>query len=332
MKKTDTKSLVLLGLLSGIVILFCFTPIGSIPIGPLSITLNIIPIAIAAIALGPIGGLIVGSVFGLFSFLQCYGIGINSLMGNQLVNISPVLAFLQRFVPRALDGFLVGLIYRKMAAVRSQKTYYIITGIVSALFGVAVVLSGLQLFFSKSSIDPETGKKVWARTEALENFLSSTGLLIYFCIILAVLFFVIGYMLVSSQKLSRTQVCCGITGFCSAFLNTLFFMAALVILFGNTDYVKDLISSKGGGNVIIFVIVFVGINALFEMVASTVVSTAVGSSLINAKLIKAPVTDKAEQKEEKAPAKAAASQPKASQSNGQQRNSSNKKKKKNKKR
>ena len=63
-------------------------------------------------------------------------------------------------------------------------------------------------------------------------------------------------------------------------------MAALVILFGNTDYVKDLISSKGGGNVIIFVIVFVGINALFEMVASTVVSTAVGSSLLNAKLIK----------------------------------------------
>lgn len=326
MKKTDTKSLVLLGLLSGIVILFCFTPIGSIPIGPLSITLNIIPIAIAAIALGPIGGLIVGSVFGLFSFLQCYGIGINSLMGNQLVSISPLLAFLQRFVPRALDGFLVGLIYRKMSAIRNQKTYYIITGIVSALFGVAVVLSGLQLFFSKSSVDPETGKKVWARSEALENFLSSGGMLIYFCIILAVLFFAIGYMLVSNQKLSRTQVCCGITGFCSAFLNTLFFMTALVVLFGNTDYVKDLISSKGGGNVIIFVIVFVGINALFEMVASTVVSTAVGSSLISAKLIKPVVADKEGKKEEKTPAKPAASQPKAPQKSGS--NKKNKKKKK----
>ena len=68
-EKFNVRSLVLLGLLTAVVALFSLTPIGSIPIGPLSITLNIIPIAIAAIALGPTGGLIMGIVFGLFTFI-----------------------------------------------------------------------------------------------------------------------------------------------------------------------------------------------------------------------------------------------------------------------
>ena len=61
-EKFNVRSLVLLGLLTAVVALFSLTPIGSIPIGPLSITLNIIPIAIAAIALGPTGGLIMGMI------------------------------------------------------------------------------------------------------------------------------------------------------------------------------------------------------------------------------------------------------------------------------
>ena len=42
----------------------------------------------------------------------------------------------------------------------------------------------------------------------------------------------------------------------SAFLNTLFFMAALVGLFGNTDYGKNLM---GGHNIIIGCCLMVGI-------------------------------------------------------------------------
>ena len=51
-KKLDVRSLAILGLMTALLIVFSFTPIGTIPIGPLSITLNIIPIAIAAVALG----------------------------------------------------------------------------------------------------------------------------------------------------------------------------------------------------------------------------------------------------------------------------------------
>ena len=59
-------------------------------------------------------------------------------------------------------------------------------------------------------------------------------------------------------------------------------MAALVLLYGNTDYVRELM---GGMNVILFICTFVGINAVCEMAASTLITGAVGSALYKARLI-----------------------------------------------
>ena len=197
-KKLDNRALAILGLMTALLIIFSFTPIGSIPVGPLVITLNIIPVAIAAIALGPLGGLAMGCVFGILSFLQCIGIGVPSGMGATLFNINPFLAFIQRFIPRALDGLLVGLIFRGCA-----------------------------------------------------------------------------------KKLGNRPACF-IAGFCSAFLNTLLFMTALVLLFGGTEYVQGLIA---GRNIIVFICAFVGVNAVVEMVVSTLVSGIVGSALFRAKIL-----------------------------------------------
>ena len=72
--------------------------------GPLAITFNTIPVAIAAIALGPVGGIVAGGVFGLTSFLQCFG---GSVLGTTLFGISPILTVFQCFVPRMLDGLLI---------------------------------------------------------------------------------------------------------------------------------------------------------------------------------------------------------------------------------
>ena len=192
MNSKGTKTLVTLGLITAILLLMAFTPLGYLNIGPLAITLNVIPVAIAAITLGPAGGAAAGAVFGLTSFLQCIGIGGTSAMGATLFQIQPVLAFIQRFVPRLLDGLLLGYIYR----------------------GV--------------------------------------------------------------RKKLPTFAECAVTGFFSAFLNTLFFMTSLVLLFGNTEYVQGLI---GGRNIIVFICAFVGINAVFEMIASTLITGAVGTAL-----------------------------------------------------
>ncbi len=203
---SGTVKLVTIGLLTAILLLMAYTPLGYLNIGPLAITFNMIPVAIAAITLGPAGGAAVGAVFGLTSFLQCIGVGGTSAMGAMLFSINPFLAFIQRMIPRVLDGFLLGFIFR------------------------------------------------------------------------------------GAKKHTNGFVASSITGFFAAFLNTVFFMSSLVILFGNTSYIQEMM---GGRNVIVFICVTVGINAVFEMLASTIITGAVGAALIKARLVQAPAQKKA---------------------------------------
>ena len=49
--KFNTSQLVILGLMTAILLLMAYTPLGYLNIGPLAITFNVIPIAIAAITL-----------------------------------------------------------------------------------------------------------------------------------------------------------------------------------------------------------------------------------------------------------------------------------------
>ena len=56
MKTTlKTKQLVMLGLLTAILLVMAYTPLGYLNIGPLAISFNVIPVALAAIVLGPVG-------------------------------------------------------------------------------------------------------------------------------------------------------------------------------------------------------------------------------------------------------------------------------------
>lgn len=198
--KFTTSQLTILGLMSGILFLMAYTPLGYLNIGPLAVTFNVIPVAICAVVLGPTGGAVAGAVFGLTSFLQAMGIGGTSALGAALFQINPFLSAVQCFVPRILDGLLIGFIYRGM------------------------------------------------------------------------------------RKKTNVYVSCAVTGFFSAFLNTLFFMTALVVMFGNTEVVQNLM---GGRNVIIGCCMMVGVNAISEMVSSTIITAAVGTALSKAHLIPA---------------------------------------------
>ena len=110
MKKLSTRNFVLLALLVAVQIVLGYV---NIPMpGGLHIVFNMIPMAIAAIAMGPLGGAIIGGAFGLISFLQCFGILGFSGMGAALAAVSPVLSFVQRFFPRMIDGLLLGYIYK----------------------------------------------------------------------------------------------------------------------------------------------------------------------------------------------------------------------------
>ncbi len=144
-KLLTTKQLVILGLLAALVLIMCSTPLGTLPLGPLSITLNMIPVAIAAIAVGPIGGGIIGAVFGMYSFLQAMGIGVPSGLGILTFAISPLLTFVQRFVSRALAGVLLGYIYRGIKKLINASVAFFATGLCAAILVLFVGVEAISL-------------------------------------------------------------------------------------------------------------------------------------------------------------------------------------------
>lgn len=150
--KTGNRSrrTTLLGLLTAILMVFGMTPLGYLNIGPLAISFNMIPVAIGAAALGPVGGAILGAVFGMTSFLQCLGIGGSSAMGVILLQINPVFAFIQRFVPRVLAGFLVGVIYQLARRVFSPGVSGSIAGFCAALLNTVLFMGALILLFGNT--------------------------------------------------------------------------------------------------------------------------------------------------------------------------------------
>ncbi|MBE6943191.1 MAG: ECF transporter S component [Ruminococcaceae bacterium] len=190
-KRMGTRHMVLLAMLSGILLIMSFTPLGYLNIGPLAISLNMIPVAIGAVALGPGGGAFLGAVFGITSCLQCVGIGGTSAMGVILFEINPILTILQRFATRVLAGWLTGIVYLLL-----HKRHFKYAGYVA--------------------------------------------------------------------------------GFCAALFNTVFFMAALVLLFGHTEYLQNLIAGK---NILLFAISFVGINAVVELFSTTLAAGTVCKAL-----------------------------------------------------
>jgi len=62
-----------------------------------------------------------------------------------------------------------------------------------------------------------------------------------------------------------------------AVLNTIFFMASLMIFFGNSELIQGL--RKEGQNVLAFVVMLVGVNGLIEAIVTMVVGTIVTKAL-----------------------------------------------------
>ncbi len=169
LRNTKVSRMTLLAMLVAVLIVLAFVNI-PMPAG-LSITFNMIPVAIAAIAMGVPGGAIVGGAFGLISFLQCYGICGISGMGAALVTANPgfgfaCLMFVQRFVSRVLVGVLAALVYRAMG--KAGAPLYVkglVTGFSAAFFNTLFFMSLLVLLFGQ--------------TPYMQNAMAGRGMLAY---------------------------------------------------------------------------------------------------------------------------------------------------------
>ena len=192
MKQTSgTRRLTQLALLAALLLVMNFTPLGYLQVGPLSMSLMSIPVAIGAMLMGPVDGAILGGVFGATSFLQA--VQGTSAMGAALFAYSPVGSFVVCFVARVLVGLCCGLVYQ----------------------GMRKILPG------------------------------------------------------------KEKVCAAVGGFSAAFLNTVFFMGFLVLLFYGSPYVQGIVEALGVSNPLAFVVAVVGVQAIVEWAACCVLAAAV---------------------------------------------------------
>ena len=192
--REKTFRIVLYGLLFAMILILGITPLASIHLGVIEISLVMIPVAIGAIVMGPWAGAILGGFFGLTSFMQCLGIGVTSAFGATLLSISPAYTMILCFIPRILMGFLVGLVYQLL-----------------------------------------------------------------------------------SKTVKKNVISCAVASLLSALLNTVFFMSVLMIFFGKTDFIMGF---RGEMKLLPFIIAFVGINGLVEMIVAAVIGTAVSAALV----------------------------------------------------
>lgn len=62
------------------------------------------------------------------------------------------------------------------------------------------------------------------------------------------------------------------TSLAAPLLNTVFFMSSLVLFFYRTDYIQGFVSAMGAANPIMFILLFVGINGLVEIICGFAVA------------------------------------------------------------
>ena len=99
-------------ILTALIVLMAFTPIGYLQLGVVKMTFIMVPVAVGAITLGEKSGAFLGLVFGITSFMQCFGL---DLFGTTLFGINPVYTFIMCIVPRVLMGYLCGVVYKLIA-------------------------------------------------------------------------------------------------------------------------------------------------------------------------------------------------------------------------
>ncbi len=183
-----TQKLAIMSILTALIVVMSFTPIGYLKILSVAITFIPIPVAIGGIILGPSYGAILGAVFGITSLIQCFGL---DPFGTNLMSISPVFTALLCLVPRILMGLFSGLIFKAL-----------------------------------------------------------------------------------NGKIKNSIISYGISSFSGGFLNTVFFVAFLIILFGNSTVFQDY-----DGNILAIITSLVTINAVIEWFACLFLGTAVAKAL-----------------------------------------------------
>ena len=159
MRSKKTQHMAFMAMFLAIEIILVVTPLGYIPIGPLSATTMHIPVIIAGIILGKRAGAQLGFVFGLTSLIRAtIQPGITSFCFSPFVKIGDISgnwsSILIALVPRILLGYLAGLTFEILKKKSKSKNVVIISSaLVGSITNTILVLAGIYFFFGKAYAD-----------------------------------------------------------------------------------------------------------------------------------------------------------------------------------
>ena len=143
-----TKYMVELALMVAITLIMAMTPLGYFKTPGLSITLLTIPVSIAAIMLGPVGGAVCGTAFGITSF-------VNGLSGTfaTLATINIFGFFCMTIVARCLEGFITGWIFKGMSSVKAASKFsFFVSSLACPLLNTLLFMGSLVIFFYNAPV------------------------------------------------------------------------------------------------------------------------------------------------------------------------------------
>ncbi|MGN0984642.1 MAG: ECF transporter S component [Gemmiger sp.] len=146
----NTRRLTQLALLVALELVMAYTPLGYLQVGPLSMSLLTIPVAIGAMLLGPAAGLLMGTVFGLTSFLQA--MQGTSAMGAALFALSPAGSFVVCVIARVLMGLVCALLFQAAQKLLpgKDKLACAVGGLAAPMFNTVFFMGFLVLLFYNS--------------------------------------------------------------------------------------------------------------------------------------------------------------------------------------
>ncbi len=185
---SKTLFMVELALMIAIIFIMAFTPLGYLKTPGLSITFLTVPVAVGAIILGPKAGAICGFAFGITSLIQCFGL---SAFGTILLSINPIGTAFTCIVPRVLEGWLCGLIFKALRKFMKNPAYFI-ASLACPLLNTLLYMSSLVFFFYN--------------TDYIQSFVNTLG-------VTNPLAFVVAF--VGAQGLIEAIVCFAIAGIVS---------------------------------------------------------------------------------------------------------------------
>ena len=146
-----TLKLVQIAMLAAVELIFAFTPLGYLRVGTvLEITFMTIPIAIAATTVGPVASITMSLIFGISSFIQCFGM---SAFGVLCFSISPWKTAVLCIVPRLLMGILTGYLFRWLKKTGKSLLAFSLTSLSAALFNTLFFVLFFFVLFRSASLD-----------------------------------------------------------------------------------------------------------------------------------------------------------------------------------